>query len=71
MNTTDTYTKDGLVNPFSKNGNVEALNAYIFNTELDVIKDKDHGDFYMQKVISVVNKYRMDLRHKAMAIYGD
>ncbi|WVX92136.1 hypothetical protein [Morganella phage phiA020] len=71
MNTTETYTKDGLLNPLSKNGNVEALNEYVFNTDIDVINDKDHGDFYIQKVISVVNKYRMDLRQKAMAVYGD
>lgn len=71
MNTTDTYTKDGLLNPLSKNGNVEALNVYVFDSDIGVIRGEEHGDFYMQKVISVVNRHRMDLRKKAMAVYGD
>lgn len=71
MNTTDTYTKDGLFNPFSKKGNDEALIKYIFTPTIDIIDYPRHGELYMQQVISVTNKYRMDLRQKAMAIYGD
>lgn len=71
MSTTDTYTKDGLLNPLSKNGNVEALNVYVFTSEIDIVDYPRHGEFYMQEVISIVNRHRMGLRQRAMVVYGD
>lgn len=72
MNTTDTYTKDGLINPMSFKGKSEAAIYYAYCESLPAIEllEKDY-EFFVPEVISMVNKHRMDLRQKAMAVYGD
>lgn len=72
MNTTDTYTKDGLLNPMSFKGRVESVDYYVCCENLPVI---DHSEMdeelCIAEIISMVNNYRMDLRQKAVVVYGD
>lgn len=72
MNTTETYTKDGLINPMSFKGKAEAVDYYVYCENIPVIDPSElDDDLFIPEIIAMVNKRRVGLRQKAMAVYGD
>lgn len=72
MNTTDTYTKDGLIKHNTAAGRDILIAYYAKCDKLPVFHPEETGrEFFISRIATETNKYRIKLRQRAMAVYGD